>query len=326
MNVLVTGGAGYVGSILVERLIKNSNKVIVLDNLQSGHIEAVAPEAIFIKGDFSEIELLNTILKQYHIEAVMHLAGETLVGLSTKDPGRYFHNNVIKGIYLLDAMVKNRVDIIIFSSSAAVYGNTMGIPIKENTPEIPINSYGESKLMFEKILSWYNLAYNIKYVSLRYFNACGASQRYGEDHRPETHLIPIIFKVIFGDMDRVQIFGTDYETKDGSCIRDYIHVLDISKAHILCLENINNLKSKIYNLGNGKGYSVIEIIEAAKEVIGKNIPSVVQKRREGDPAHLVACPDKIKFELGWEAQYKDIKKIIETAWNWHRKNPKGYIT
>ena len=330
MTILVTGGAGYIGSIVTEKLLTEGYKVVVFDNLQQGHKEAVLPEAIFIKGDLTNKASLADVFQSHSIDAVVHMAAETVVEHSMTDPQRYFNNNVVNGINLLDTMLRYNVKRIIFSSSAAVYGEPIKTPIKEDHPQNPVNSYGESKLMFEKILDWYQRAYGIKYVSLRYFNAAGASEKLGEDHNPETHLIPLVLKCALNIKNKketnqkVKIFGTDYPTKDGTCIRDYIHVIDLARAHLLALKHIDELGARVYNLGNGDGYSVLEVIQTAKKITGINIPAISTSRREGDPAVLVASSDKIKDELGWQSEYKDLESIIQSAWEWYLEHPKGY--
>jgi len=312
--ILVTGGAGYIGSIVTEELVRQRYKVVVFDNLQQGHREAVLSEAIFVEGNLANRFLLDNVFQSYNIDAVIHMAAETVVEHSMTDPQRYFKNNVVNGINLLDAMLKYDVKKIIFSSSAAVYGEPVETPIKETHPQNPVNSYGESKLMFEKILDWYHKAYGIKYISLRYFNAAGASEKLGEDHNPETHLIPLVLKCALNLKNRketgqkVKIFGTNYSTKDGTCIRDYIHVVDLARAHFLALKHIDELDARIYN----------------KKVTGINIPAISTSRREGDPAVLVASSDKIKDELGWQPKYKDLESIIQSAWEWYLKYPEGY--
>ena len=324
MNVLVTGAAGYIGSIVTEQLLWEGYRVIALDNLQQGHREAVAPEATFIEADLADSQALDMVFRHYSIEAVMHLAAETVVEYSMSDPGRFFRTNVVYGVDLLDTMLRHNVNKLIFSSTAAVYGEPEAIPVEETHLLRPVNAYGESKLMFEHILHWYGQAYGLKSISLRYFNAAGASERYGGDQRPETHLIPIVLKVALGQSDRVSIFGTDYDTRDGSCIRDYVHVLDIAAAHLLSLECLDNPGTKAYNLGNGEGYSVMEVIEAARRVTGAEIPSRACPRRAGDPAALVASSRLARSKLGWQPKYADLESIIESAWQWQRKHPHGY--
>lgn len=324
MDILVTGAAGYIGSVVTEQLLREGNRVIVLDNLQQGHREAVAPQAIFIKSDLADSEALDKVFRHYPIEAVMHLAAETVVEYSMTDPGRFFRTNVVYGINLLDIMLKHNVNQLIFSSTAAVYGDPNAIPIEENHPLQPVNAYGESKLMFEQILQWYGQAYGLKSISLRYFNAAGASESYGYDHHPATLLIPVVLKVALGQSDYVPIYGTDYSTKDGTCLRDYIHVLDIASAHLLALKHLDSPGNKVYNLGNGEGYSVIEVIETARRVTGVKIPSRPCPRRAGDPVALVASSTLAKSKLGWQPRYPDLESIIASAWQWQRKHPHGY--
>lgn len=324
MNILVTGGAGYIGSIISEELIKRGHTVVVLDNLQQGHREAVIPEAIFVKTDLADENYLSNVFRRYKIEATIHMAAETVIEYSMSDPKRYFINNIINGLRLLNTMLEFQVKKMVFSSTAAVYGEPTEIPIKETHPLKPINSYGESKLMFEKVLDWYYKAYGMYYVALRYFNAAGASASRGEDHRPETHLIPNVFKVALGLAEAVPLFGGDYGTKDGSCVRDYIHVIDLAQAHVLALESIERVGARSYNMGNGKGFSVKEIIKAAEQVTGKRIGIDQKPRRPGDPATLVADSSLIRKELGWTPALADVDKIIGSAWEWHRKHPAGY--
>lgn len=324
MNILVTGGAGYVGSIVAEELVNQEHRVIVLDNLQQGHKEAVPPGAELIIADICQSEVLDEVFRRFEIDAVMHLAAETVVEFSVTDPRRYFQNNVVGGINLLDSMLKRDVYKLIFSSSAAVYGEPENTPTREDHPKVPVNSYGESKLMFEHILAWYGNAYGLKHISLRYFNAAGADSHLGEDHRPETHLIPNILRAALDKNSPVAIFGTDYPTKDGSCIRDYVHVMDIARAHILALEKLEDLSGRVYNLGNGEGYSVIEVIKTMGRVSGVNTQLQIAPRRHGDPAVLVASSELAQEELGWKTQLSDLENIIESAWRWMSKHPNGY--
>lgn len=324
MAILVTGGAGYVGSIIAEKLLQQGYKVVILDNLQQGHREAVPPEAEFVLADICDGEALERVFHRFDIDAVMHLAAETVVEYSMTDPKRFFHHNILGGINVLDLMSPHDVHRFVFSSSAAVYGEPQAIPTEESHPKVPVNAYGESKLMFERILEWYGRAYGLKFISLRYFNAAGASLRLGEDHRPETHLIPNVLKVALGQASEVPILGTDYPTQDGSCVRDYVHVLDIATAHILALEKLDNLGGKVYNLGSGQGYSVNEVVEAARRVTGAEIPKKACPRRQGDPAVLVASSELAKSELGWEPKYPELESIIESAWKWMRAHPNGY--
>jgi UDP-glucose 4-epimerase len=339
MKILVTGGAGYVGSIVAEELLREGYHALVLDNLQQGHREAVPRGAEFVSADICDPASLEDVFRRHKFYAIMHMAAETAVEFSITDPQRYFQNNIVGGLNLLEAMRKHQVHKLVFSSSAAVYGEPESTPIAEEHLKAPVNAYGETKLMFERILGWYGKAYGLKHISLRYFNAAGASSLLGEDHRPETHLIPNILKAaVFQppisnpqpqgpgtrDSGFVSIFGTDYPTKDGSCIRDYVHVMDIAQAHILALERLEDLSGRAYNLGNGGGYSVLEVLEMAKKVTGVDIPVKVSARRPGDPAVLVASSNRAKTELGWSPQFPELGSIIESAWKWMREHPNGY--
>jgi UDP-glucose-4-epimerase len=326
MSILVTGGAGYIGSHTVLELLKRDEDVVVVDNLSKGHEEAVVGGRLY-KGDLRDTEFLDRVFKENNIEAVIHFAAFSLVGESVGIPLNYYDNNFVSGLNLLKKMNEYGVGKIIFSSTAATYGEPESIPILESDRTLPTNPYGETKLAVEKMLKWSDRAYGIKYVALRYFNACGAdaSGRIGEDHNPESHLIPIVLQAALGKRKNVTVFGTDYNTKDGTCIRDYVHVTDLANAHILALEKLRKTnESGIYNLGSGSGFSVMEIIKKACEVTGIDIPCVYGDRRAGDPAVLVASSEKIKKELGWNPQFDDIGKIIETAWNWHKNHPDGY--
>jgi UDP-glucose 4-epimerase len=324
MNILVTGGAGYVGSIVVEELLKSDNKVISLDNMQQGHKGAIPNGAEFISMDICALEALDKVFARYHFDAVVHMAAETLVEYSVTDPRRYFRSNVIGGLNLLDTMLKYNVHKIIFSSSAAIYGEPQSDLIDEDHPKTPINSYGESKLMFENILKWYGRAYGLKHISLRYFNAAGATKLLGEDHHPETHLIPNVLKAAWKQSEPVKVFGADYQTRDGSCIRDYVHVKDIAQAHILALYKLGDTSSGAYNLGNGAGYSVFEVVRTAEKVARVKIPVKVSSRRPGDPAVLVASSNKAKQELSWKPQFTELESIVESAWKWLSEHPDGY--
>jgi len=324
-NILVTGGAGYIGSVLTEELVAKGHQVIVLDNLMQGHREAVSSEATLIEADLCDREALEEVFSHHSIEAVMHLAADTSVEHSMTEPKRFFWNNTLCGMNLLEGMLEHRVKKLIFSSTAAVYGQPLKMPISEATPLSPVNAYGESKALFERILYWYGKAYGLSCISLRYFNVAGASKRFGADRHPETNLIPVVIKVALGEKDYLPIFGTDYDTKDGTCIRDYIHVLDIVRAHILALNHLEkNAGSKAYNLGTGKGYSVMEIVEAARRVTGAKVPIKVSNRRPGDPAKLVASYNLAKAELGWEPQHSGLDSIIKSAWQWQKVHPRGY--
>jgi UDP-glucose 4-epimerase len=325
MKVLVVGGAGYIGSVTVEQLLAHDHEVIVLDNLCRGHKEAVSAKAKFVQGDMGNVDDLNAIFVADKIEAVMHFGALSLVGQSVEQPALYFKNNVTNGITLLDTMLAHGVKKFVFSSTAAVYGEPHSSPITEDFPLVPTSPYGDSKLAFEKILKWYANAYGLMYMALRYFNVAGATETAGEEHDPETHLIPIVLQVARGARDHVTIFGDDYPTIDGTGIRDYIHVKDLADAHLRAVEGLKLPgQSSVYNLGSGTGFSVNQIIEAARKVTGKPIPTKLGPRRAGDPSTLVASSQKIQEELGWEAQFGSLDTIIGDAWNWHQKNPKGY--
>jgi UDP-glucose 4-epimerase len=314
MRVLVTGGAGYIGSVVSEQLVNDGHEVVVYDNLSKGHRDAVVAGARFVEGDLLDADKLRETLNG--IDAVIHMAAFSLVGESVEKPSKYYHNNVVAGLVLLDAMRDCGVKRIVFSSTAATYGEPEAQPIFESAPTNPTNPYGESKLAFEKAMHWYEQAYALRYASLRYFNAAGASEKCGEDHDPETHIIPITLQVAAGKRPHVEIYGDDYPTADGTCVRDYIHVIDLARAHILALDVLSE-RSAIYNLGcGGDGYSVRDVIETARRVTGKEIPVRMGPRRAGDPAVLIASSDKIKSELGWQPQFQDLGVIIESAWRW----------
>lgn len=326
MSILVCGGAGYIGSHMVAYLLEKGKDVVVLDNLQKGHKEAVLCEK-FYKGDLRDRAVLDKVFTENNIEAVIDFAADSLVGESVSEPIKYFENNVGGTLSLLGAMKDYGVKNIVFSSTAATYGEPENIPILESDKTVPTNPYGESKLAVEKILKWCDNAYGIKYTALRYFNAAGAhvSGKIGEHHNPETHLIPIILQVALGQRDKIMIFGDDYKTEDGTCIRDYIHVYDLASAHLLALERLmNGGQSTVYNLGNGKGFSVKEVVEVARKVTGKEIKAEVASRRAGDPAVLVASSEKAKKELNWKPEFDSLETIIETAWNWHKGHVNGY--
>lgn len=324
MKVLVVGGAGYIGSVTVEQLLKHNHDVVVLDNLSRGHRASVPDSVPFVQGDYGNPADLEKAFA-HAPDAVMHFGAHSLVGESVEQPSLYFRNNVINGINLLDAALKNRVRNFVFSSTAATYGEPSRSPIDEDFPNLPTNPYGDSKLAFEKVLKWYSQAYELSYTSLRYFNAAGATELHGEDHDPETHLIPVVLEVARGMREHVTIFGDDYPTRDGTCIRDYIHVVDLAEAHLLAVEHMSATKaSGIYNLGSQQGFSVKEVIDSAREVTGQQIPAKVGPRRPGDPAELVASSEKIKRELGWKAERTNLATIIGDAWSWHQRHPKGY--
>lgn len=326
MNVLVTGGAGYIGSHAVRELVRRNHHVVVLDNLSKGH-EAAVSGARLVRGDTSDRELLQELLAGDGIEAVLHFAASSLVGESVRSPSEYYRNNLVKGLSLLDSMVNAGVRSLVFSSTAAVYGEPREVPIPEEHGTVPTNPYGATKLALEGALRWYGEAYGLRYASLRYFNAAGADPAgdLGEDHDPETHLIPLVLRVALGLMPHLNVFGTDYPTPDGTCIRDYIHVSDLADAHVLALEALaSGAASTVYNLGNGSGYSVLEVIRAAEEVVGKPIPVQYAARRSGDPAALVAGSEKIKRGLGWRPRFESLHTMIETAWRWHSSHPRGF--
>lgn len=326
MSILVCGGAGYIGSHMVAELLENGNEVVVLDNLEKGHEDALLGGKLYV-GDLRDRKILDKVFSENNIEAVIDFAAYSLVGESMTEPLKYFNNNVYGTINLLEAMRDHNVKYIVFSSTAATYGEPDEIPILEESKTIPTNAYGESKLIVEKILNWCDHAYGIKYTTLRYFNAAGAhiNGKIGEDHSPETHLIPLILDVALGKRDKIMIFGDDYNTEDGSCIRDYIHVSDLASAHSLALERLmGGGESRIYNLGNGTGFSVKEMIEIARKVTGHPIPAEVAPRRSGDPAVLIASSDKAVEDLHWMPQFNSVETIIETAWKWHKNHPNGY--
>ena len=321
MKIFVAGGAGYIGSVCTEYLLDNGYDVTVFDALITGHRQAVDPRANFIYGNLEDRDLLFKYLCEGQYDAVMHFAAFSLVGESMKDPGKYFKNNLANAINLADAAVKGGVKRFVFSSTAATFGIPEEVPICETTPQNPINPYGESKLCFEKALRWYSDVHGLTYAALRYFNAAGATEKFGEDHNPESHLIPILLQVAAGKRDKAMLFGDDYDTPDGTCIRDYIHVLDLAQAHEKALYAP---RSGHYNLGTGAGLSVKEILDAARKVTGHPIPADVVPRRPGDPPRLIACSDKARTELGWKPQYEDAETIIASVWKWRQKHPDGY--
>jgi UDP-glucose 4-epimerase len=324
MRVLVTGGAGYIGSVVAEELLKDGHDVVVYDSLYKGHRASVGTEATFVEADLLDGETLRRTLLDGQIEAVIHMAADSLVGESVIEPAKYYRNNVVAGLVLLDAMREAGVRRIVFSSTAAVYGEPLKQPVEETDPTNPTNTYGETKLTFERALRWYENAYGIHYASLRYFNAAGATERCGEAHNPETHLIPAILQAAAGRRPQAEIYGEDYPTRDGTCVRDYIHVVDLARAHILAL-GILDERSAIYNLGcGGEGYTVREVIETAREVTGRDIPVHVSPRRAGDPAVLIASSARIKRELGWTPERQDLRTIIQSAWSWMQQHPDGY--
>lgn len=325
MAILVTGGAGYIGSAAVEDLEKKGEKVIVLDNLVYGHREAVSEKTAFYEGDIGNRELIEQILTEHKVEACLHFSAYTYVGESTEQPQKYYENNFVQTLKLLEVLISKNVKKFIFSSTCATFGEPQYMPLDEKHPQFPVNPYGWSKFMVERVLADYDKAYDLKFVALRYFNACGATERCGEHHDPETHLIPLILFAAQGKRDSISIFGNDYPTPDGTAIRDYIHISDLSQAHLLALEHLRKGgDSEFINLGNGTGFSVMEVIEAARKVTGKEIKAVPAPRRAGDPSHLIADSTKAHEVLGWNPQFPEIEKIIADAWKWHEANPNGY--
>jgi UDP-glucose 4-epimerase len=324
MNVLVTGGAGYVGSVVVEVLLREKFNVVIADSLVEGHRSAVPDDITFIKTDIGNRSVMKKAFADHKIDAVIHMAGETLVSKSMTHPQDYFVGNVSKGIELLEAMRESGVKRIIFSSTAALFGNPEFTPITEDHSTNPINAYGRSKLMFEQMLEWYHKAHRLNYVCLRYFNAAGATAAHGEHHSVETHLIPIVLQTALGQRTHVDIYGSDYDTRDGTCIRDYIHVEDLAMAHVEALRRMDDTGPQKLNLGNGEGYSVKEVIEAAREITGHPIPARETDRRPGDPAILVASSERTHTLLKLKPKYPGIKQIVEAAWKWHSKHPDGY--
>lgn len=342
MRVLVTGGAGYIGSVVTEELLADGHEVVVYDSLYKGHREAVAKGAAFIHADLANAAVLREALSANEVEAVVHMAADSLVGESCAHPAKYYSNNVVNGLTLLDAMRETGVERIVFSSTCATYGEPPRQPIEESAPNQPTNPYGQSKLTFEQAMRWYEEAYGLQFISLRYFNAAGASENFGEDHAEETHIIPIALQVAAGTREFVEVYGNDYPTPDGTCVRDYIHVIDLARAHALALKALgagesgtanrpsgrapdSRSRSSIYNLGcGGAGYSVSEVLQTAREVTGKEIPARVGPRRAGDPPVLIASSRKIERELGWQPEFQNLRVIVESAWRWMQKHPDGY--
>ncbi len=324
MNILVTGAAGYIGSVVTEHLLKEGYTVIAVDNLQKGHRQAVDSPTHFVCADFGDPATLDDAFSTHQIAGVIHLAADSIVPESMTNPQKYFQNNIVSSLNLLNAMVKYHVSKLVFSSSAAVYGIPESVPISENASLEPVNPYGESKLMFEKMLKWYGAAYGLDSISLRYFNAAGATSLHGEHHEPETHLIPNVLKAALGKAQYVPIFGTDYKTADGTCIRDYIHVVDIADAHLKALSKIEGVGVKAYNLGSEKGYSVLEVVRTAEKVTGVDIPVAFEPSRAGDPPILVASSEMARKELDWSPRYPELENILKSAWKWQSKYPNGY--
>jgi UDP-glucose 4-epimerase len=321
MQVLVTGGAGYIGSVCVEELLNASHQVTVLDNLTEGHRRAIDSRAAFFQVSLSDRDRVFELVQKTKPEVIVHFAASALVGESMTNPSKYFTNNVANGVHLLDAAVAAKTRRFVFSSTCATYGPPEKMPMTEDLPQRPINPYGESKLMFEKMLRWYHEIHQLEFVAFRYFNAAGASEQFGEHHRIETHLIPNVLKVPLGQSNHCEVFGTDYPTPDGTCIRDYIHVVDLAQAHILAM---NPGPFGFYNLGNGQGYSVREVIEACEQVTTRKIPVINKPRRAGDPPRLIACAEKAMRDLKWQPKFHKLETIVATAWQWHQRHPKGY--
>ncbi len=321
MKVLVSGGAGYIGSVTVEQLLDRGHKVVVFDNLERGHREAVDPRASLIVGDLRDRDSILAAMRATRPDAVVHFAAYALVGESMAHPSLYFRNNLGGGVHLAEAMQAVGVKRLVFSSTCAVYGVPERVPITEDLPKRPANPYGESKLQFENVLRWYEECHGFRTVRLRYFNAAGATEKYGEHHEPETHIIPNVLKVALGQASHVQIFGRDYKTADGTCVRDYIHIADLAQAHILAVEGN---QTGAFNLGNGSGYSVNQVVETARAVTGHAVPVIDANRRPGDPDALVADATRATRDLGWKPRFPELRAIVESAWNWTRRHPRGY--
>lgn len=325
MNLLVTGGAGYIGSITTERLLARGHRVVVLDNLVTGHRDAVPEGAAFVQGDVADADMVDYALEEHDVEAVLHFAAFSLVGESMQDPLRYFRNNTAGSLALLEAMLAHGVRRFVLSSTAALFGTPDVLPIEEDAPVRPESVYGESKALVERMLGWLNRTAGLGYVTLRYFNAAGASPRYGEDHRPESHLIPLVLQVAAGVRESIAVFGDDYPTDDGTAVRDYIHVLDLAEAHVLAVEALAEGEARAYNLGNGRGFSVSEVIEVCRRVTGRPIAEEAAPRRAGDPPVLVADAKRIRRELGWQPAHADLESIVASAWSWAQAHPDGYL-
>lgn len=323
MQILVTGGAGYIGSIVTEQLVESGHRVIVLDNLSQGHVGAVHPSALFIKGDLASISDIQAVFANHQVDAVMHFASNTLVFESMQQPFKYIGDNVVNGLNLLRVATEHGVRRFVLSSTANLFDQPERMPIDEMENIVPGSPYGESKHILERVLLWLDRTVGMRYAALRYFNAAGASERFGEHHEPETHLIPIVLQVALGQRQNIEVFGGDYPTGDGTCIRDYIHVVDLAQAHILALNALDN-GSRTYNLGNGRGFSILDVVQIAREITGHPIPIVMGPRRPGDPAVLIASSRRIRAELGWNPRYPALHDIIRTAWEWHLNHPHGY--
>jgi UDP-glucose 4-epimerase len=323
MRILITGGAGYVGSVVTEQLIRDGHQTIVYDDLSHGHRQAVPPQAEFVQASLSDVRSLARVMRS-GIDTVMHLAGLIEPSESMKSPEAFFRSNLVNTLSLLEAMVAHGVKIIVFSSTAAVYGNPIEVPVNEESLACPTTAYGESKLMAENVLRWFQRIHRLRYCVLRYFNAAGATIEHGEAHEPETHLIPLVLHVAMGKRDQVLLYGDDYPTEDRTCVRDYVHVSDVAAAHILALQALKNRDELIYNVGTGRGASVRQVIELAREITGHPIPTRMVGRRRGDPAILVAGSEKLRRELGWSPRYSDLRTILQSAWDWHRRHPERY--
>lgn len=323
MKILVTGGAGYIGSIVTEQLVKAGEAVVVFDNLYQGHRAAVHPEAAFVEGDLADRAAVDAVFAEHRPDAVLHFASHTLVGESMEKPFLYLGQNITNGLNLFQSALEHNVRRLIMSSTANLFDDPERMPIDEAERIVPGSPYGESKFILERMLYWLDRIHGFRYAALRYFNAAGASEERGEDHEPEMHLIPIVLGVAMGKREHIKIFGDDYPTRDGTCVRDYVHVLDLAQAHILALRALDQ-GSRVYNLGNGQGFTVKEVVETAREITGHPIPAQVVARRPGDPAVLIASSDKIRQELGWQPQYSNLRDIIGSAWRWHQSHPDGY--
>jgi UDP-glucose 4-epimerase len=324
MKVLITGGAGYIGSVVVAELLRANHEVTVYDDLSHGYRKAVPSAAKFVQGEVADRAKLDSIFSSQPIDAVMHFAAFIEAGESMKFPERFFRNNSASTLTLLEAMLAHKIRNFVFSSTAALYGDPEDIPIRETDTLKPTNAYGESKLLVERMLDWFHRIHGFRYASLRYFNAAGATAELGEAHQPESHLIPLILQVALGKRDAISIFGTDYPTHDGTCVRDYIHVADLADAHVLALQALDKASQLIFNIGNGRGFSVREVVEVARKVTGHPIPVIEAPRRAGDPATLVASSEKIKRDLGWKPRFAELEQIVSSAWEWHKKHPAGY--